>query len=90
MFCTRIFQWHKRFYEGREEVKDESKKKKLSTRRSEVNIKLIRQLVCGDNHLTVRLIACQLVIKKESAWKIITEDLSTRKSTQTLCSKTVE
>ena len=48
-----IFEWHKRFKEGCEELKDNSRSGRPSTSRTEVNVKRIRQVVCDNHWLTV-------------------------------------
>ena len=70
-----VFERFKRFKEGHEKVKDEYMNKRSSTSRTGVNIKDIKQVACSDRRLIVQMIASQLDMKKESVWKIITEDL---------------
>ena len=73
MLHTRVFEWHKRFKEEREEVKYESGRGRLSTSKTEVNVEQIKQVVCGTRWLN-RKIASQLDMKKDSVWKIITKE----------------
>ena len=49
------------------------------------NTEQVKQLVRADRRLTVRMIASELSISKETVWKIITEDLGMRK----ICAKMV-
>ena len=65
--------------EGREEVEDDSRSRRPSASRTEVNVKWVRQVVRGDNWLTVRKITSQLDLTEDSVWKIITEDLGMHK-----------
>ena len=39
----------------------------------------VKQMVRGDRRLTVRMIADELEINRDSVWKIIMEDLGMRK-----------
>ena len=39
------------------------------------NVECVKQMVRGDRRLTVRMIADELEINRDSVWKIITEDL---------------
>ena len=78
MLRTHVFEWHKRS-KGHEEVEDDSRSGRPSTSRTEVNVERVRQVVHGDHWLTVRMIASQLDLTKDSVWKIITEDLGIRK-----------
>ena len=59
--------------------------KRPSTGRTDVKIKLVKQVICGYHQLTVHMIANQLNMKKDSVCKIITEDLGMQK----VCAKTV-
>ena len=85
MSRSRIFEWHKRFKEGREDVEDDSRSGRPSTSRTADNVERVEQMVRGDCRLTVQMIADELEINRNSAWKIITEDLGMRK----ICAKMV-
>jgi len=75
----------KRFSEGRESVTDEERSGRAATSRTEENIAKVRQIV-GENHLlTIRSIAEQVNIDRETVRKILTEDLDMRK----VCAKMV-
>ena len=85
MSRTRAFEWHKRFKEGREEVEDDPRSGRPSTRRTADNIERVKQMVRADRRLTVRMIAEELSINKDTVWSIITENLEMRK----VCAKMV-
>ena len=85
MSRSRVCEWYKRFKEGREDVKDDPRSGRLSTSRTEANVERVRQMVRGDRRLTVRRIANELGMNRNSVWKIITEDLGMRK----VCAKMV-
>ncbi|ROT70225.1 hypothetical protein C7M84_011507, partial [Penaeus vannamei] len=85
MSRSRVFEWCKRFKEGRKDVEDDPRSGRPSTTRTEVNVERVRQMVCSDRRLTVRLIANELGINHDSVWKILTEDLDMRK----VCAKMV-
>ena len=72
------FEWHKKFKERHKESKDDSGSNRPSTSRTEVNVEQVRQVACSDDLMTVQMIASQLNMKKDSVWKIITEDLRMR------------
>ena len=57
MSRTKVFEWHKRFVEGREDVEDDSKSGRPCTFTTDINIEKIRQLVRSDRRLTIRVIA---------------------------------
>ena len=85
MSRTQIFEWHKRFREGREDVEDDPKSGRPTTSRINENVEHVREKVCSDCHLTVRMIADELSMNSERVWRIITEDLGMRK----VCAKMV-
>ena len=85
MSRSRIFEWHKRFKEGREDVEDDSRSGRPSTSRTADNVERVKQMVRGDRRLTVRMIADELEINCDRVWKIITEDLGMQK----ICAKMV-
>ena len=75
----------KRFSEGRESVTEEERSGRPSTSRTEENIAKIRQIMRKNRRLTVRGIAEQVNIDRETVRKILTEDLDMRK----VCAKMV-
>ena len=79
MSRTRVFEWHRRFKEGREEVEDDNRSGRPSTGRTEENVELVKQKVWSDCRLTVRMIADELGMNSERVRKIITKDLEMRK-----------
>ena len=85
MSCTRAFEWHKRCKEGREEVEDDPRSGRPSTSRTAANIERVKQMVRADRRLTVRMIAEELSINKDTAWSIITGNLEMHK----VCTKMV-
>ena len=85
MSRSHVFEWHKWFKEGREDVKGDSRSGRPSTSRTADNVERVKQMVHGDRRLTVRMIADELEINCDSVWKTITEDLGMRK----ICAKMV-
>ena len=79
MSRSRVFEWHKRFKEGHEDVEDNSRSGRPSTSRTVDNVECMKQMVRGDCRLTVRMIADKLEINRDSVWKIITEESGMRK-----------
>ena len=73
------------FSEGRESVTDEERSGRPATRRTEENIAKILQTVRENRGLTIRSIAEQVNIDRETVRKILTEDLDMRK----VCAKMV-
>ena len=67
------------FSDGRESVADEERSGRPATSRTKENIAKVRQIVCENRRLTVRSIAQQVNIDRETVRKILTEDLDMRK-----------
>lgn len=85
MSRAQVFRWHKMFSEGRTNVEDEDRSGRPSTSRTDVNLARVRELVRSDRRLSVKMIAEELNINRETVRLIITEDLGMRK----ICAKMV-
>ena len=55
MSRSQVFEWHKRFKEGRNDVEDNPSSWRPSMSRTEANVERVRQVVRSDCRLTVRL-----------------------------------
>ena len=75
----------KRFSEGRESATDEGRSGRPATSRTEENIANVPQIVRENCRLTVRSIAEQVNIDRETVRKILTEYLDMRQ----VCAKKV-
>ena len=82
MSRTRLFEWHRRFKEGRWEVEDDRRSGKPSTNRTDENVERVRQKMQSDRRLTVRMIADELAMNSERVWRVITEALGWGRSVQ--------
>nr|CAH7735575.1 unnamed protein product [Callosobruchus chinensis] len=85
MSRTRVFEWHKRFSEGREEVEDDERTARPVTSRIEENIKKVNEIVRKDRRLSLRMISDLSNIDRETVRKILHEDLKMTK----VCAKMV-
>jgi hypothetical protein len=74
-----IFEWHRRFREGRESVKDDEHSGRLTTSRTDDNIATIDKMVKEDRNVTSRLISNTLGIPKIVVLRILREYLKKRK-----------
>ena len=81
---TAAYKWVKCFSDGRESVTEEERSGQPATSRTEENIAKIRQIVRENRRLTVKSIAEQANIDRETIRKVLTEDLDMRK----VCAKT--
>jgi len=80
-----VFKWVQRFWEGREDPKDDARSGRPSISSSNENIDRVRSLVLNDRRLTVRMIAEELGLGKSSVYTILTEHLDMKK----VCAKIV-
>lgn len=85
MSRTQVFEWHKRFVEGREVVEDDERSGRPVTSRTDENIQKINKIVRRDRRLSVRMIADMTNIDRETIRKILHEDLQMTK----VCAKMV-
>jgi len=82
---TAVYKWAKCFSEGKGSVTNEERSRQLATSRTEEDIVNIRHILHKNHWLTVRNIAEQVNIDRETVRKILTEDLDMRKG----CAKMV-
>jgi len=52
-----VFEWHRRFKEGRDDVQDDPRSGQPKTQRTDANVDIVRTLVRSDRRLSVRVIA---------------------------------
>jgi hypothetical protein len=67
-----VFEWHKRFEEGRENVQDDPRSGQPKTQRTDVNVGRVRTLVSTDRRVDVRVIAEDLNVNRETVRQIVT------------------
>jgi histone-lysine N-methyltransferase SETMAR len=72
---TTIFEWHKRFREARESVKDDERSGRPTTSRTDDNIAAVDKIVKEDRKVTSWLIADTLGIPKTVVLRILRKDL---------------
>ena len=65
MLKTQIFEWHKHFMKGCEEVENDPKTEQPSTMRTDENITGVNQLVQSDRKLPVQTISEELSLNTE-------------------------
>ncbi|XP_060534524.1 histone-lysine N-methyltransferase SETMAR-like [Cylas formicarius] len=80
-----VYEWAKRFREGRESVEDDSREGAPSTSRTAQNVDRLRVRVLGDRRVSLRILEDELGINKEIIRQMLHEDLGMRK----LCAKMV-
>ena len=75
MSRTRVFEWHKRFYEGRTEVEDDKRSLRPTISKTTNNNRESEKIVREDRRLSIRLIAERMSIDKETMWQVLHENL---------------
>jgi len=74
-----VFEWHRQFKDGQENVQDDPRSGQPKTQRTDANVDRVRTLVRSDRRLGVRVIAEELSIYRETVQHIVKEDLGMRK-----------
>ena len=77
-----VYEWFKRFREGKETTADESRSGRPSTNRTPEMIEKMRQMLAQNQRLMLRLIAEELGISKDTAHTIVRDDFGK----QNICS----
>ncbi|KFD46365.1 hypothetical protein M513_12781 [Trichuris suis] len=74
-----VYEWIRRFKEGREAIEDDRRAGRPATATSEGTVALVRNLVEGDRRITIRRIAGMAGISLHSAFGILHETVGLRK-----------
>jgi transposase len=74
-----VFEWHRQFKEGREDVQDDPRSGQPKTQRTDTNVDRVRTLLHSDRRLGVRVIAEELTMNRETVQQIEKEYLGMRK-----------
>ncbi|GBL72054.1 Putative uncharacterized protein FLJ37770 [Araneus ventricosus] len=75
-----VFEWFKRFRDGKEDVEDEPRSGRPPISKTPENIERVRRMLADDRRLSLRMIAEELKISLDSASNIIHEHLQKRKT----------
>lgn len=76
---TSVFEWHKRFKDGRVNVRDDFRSGQPRTQRTEENVQRVRELVSEKEGMSVRGIAEELNLNRETVRKILNEELGAKR-----------
>jgi histone-lysine N-methyltransferase SETMAR len=85
MSRARVFEWHKRFCEGREDVEDDDRSGRPCTSKTDENVQKVEEIVRNDRRLSIRMIAEMVHIDKETVRQILHDNLNMTK----VCAKVV-
>ena len=69
---TQVFEWVKKFKDGREYVGDDPKSGRPSTAKTQENVEKVARIVRGDRRLSIRAISELANINKESVDRFCT------------------
>ena len=87
MSRTRVFEWHKRFREGRTDVEDDERSRRPAISKTTNSIRKIENIVREDRRLSTRLIAERMSIDKETVWQVRHDNLHMTKVCAQVVSK---
>lgn len=82
---TQVFEWFKRFKDGREDTSDDTRTGRPLSAKTDANIEKIGKLVRQDRRLTIRAVSELTGVDKESVRQILHESFNMNK----VCSKMV-
>jgi histone-lysine N-methyltransferase SETMAR len=74
-----VYEWYKRFQDGRESVESDKRPGRPSTSKNDGNVAAVRAAIRGNRRLTVREIAEDIGLSFGSVQSILTEDLGMRR-----------
>jgi len=80
-----VFDWRKRFSEGRESLKDDDRPGRPRTAVTDDNTEKVRDVIRKDQRLGVRAVAEEVNLDRQSVRGILREELNMRK----VCTKMV-
>jgi hypothetical protein len=69
MKTSSVYEWHKRFKEGRKNMEDDERNGRPRSHRTDENVAKVRNLVHSYRRLSIRAMAVQLTLGKETVKK---------------------
>jgi len=72
---SNVFRWYGRFRNGREDTEDDSRSGRPTECCNDNNVEKISQLLLQNRHLSLRMLADNVNIGKDTVRKIVVEDL---------------
>jgi len=73
--CSNVFRWYGQFRDGLEDIEDDPRSGWATECRSDGNVEMISQLLLQNRHLSLRMLADEVNIGKDTVRKIVVEDL---------------
>ena len=75
MSKTRVYEWYKRFQDGREDVEDAERSGRPSTSTTDENVEKVKEIVMNDRRITIREVADDVGISIGSCHEIFSNVL---------------
>ena len=79
MSKTRIYEWYKRFQDGREDVEDDERPGRPSTSTTDENMEKLKEMVMNDRRITIREVADDVAISIGSCHEIFSNVLGMKR-----------
>ena len=78
---TRVYEWYKRFQDGREEVEDDERPGHPSTSTTDENVEKVEEMVMNDRRITIRDVTDDVGISIGSWHEIFSNGLGMKRVT---------
>ena len=72
---SNVFQWYRRFCDGREDIEEDPRSGRPTESRIDNNVEMISQLLLQNHHVSLRMLADEVNIGKDTVRKTVVEDL---------------
>ena len=79
MSKTRVYEWYKRFQDGREDVEDDERPGRPSTSTTDENVEKVKEMVMNDRRITIREVADDVGISIGSCHEIFSNVLGMKR-----------
>ena len=79
MSKTRVYEWYKRFQDGREDVEDDERPGRHSTSTTDENVKKVKEMVMNDRRIRIREVADDFGISIGSCHEIFSNVLGMKR-----------
>ena len=76
---TQVFEWFKRFKEGREEIWDDQRSSRPSTSKTDANIEKVGEIVQQNHRQSIQAVAELINIDKETVRQILHNNFNVKK-----------
>ena len=80
LFRTHVFEWFKRFKEGREGIGDDQRPGRPYTSKTDANIEKVGEIVRQNRRLSIRAVAELINTDKETVRQILRNNFNKKKS----------